>query len=169
MSSFTTTNTRSSTITDAKYLASKVATDLMRFHRFYGSPTQKRVEEYEQELTTLLKFDGIDSVVYGFRRNGLWTLASVRYVVMPGGALQIDDDPGRIKPNHDVSGATFSSFLSFTDRWFARSQEERDRIRASLPFQRTTGDTPGLEKGSWETDKNYSSSGLGVSRSTVRY
>ncbi len=168
MSSYTTSSTQTSTITDAKYLASKVATDLARFQRFYGSPSDKDIADYESELTTFLKHDAIDNVVYGFKRNGLWTLASVRYVVLPGGVLQVDDDPGRIRANLDIAGASFTSFLSYSSKWFGRREEDRARIKASLPFSRTTGNSPNLEQGQWVQDKNYSSGGLGLGRSTVR-
>ena len=30
---------------------------------------------YEEELTILLKYDAVDEVVYGFKRNDLWTMA----------------------------------------------------------------------------------------------
>lgn len=169
MSSFTVSGTQTSTITDARYVASKVATDLARFQRLYGSPSDKNIADYEAELTILLKHDAVDNVVYGFKRNGLWTLASVRYVVLPGGTLQTDDDPGRIKANLDIAGASFSSFLIYSSTWFSRPQEERARIKTQLPFDRTTGDSPNLERGQWTQDKNYSSSGLGLGRSTVRF
>lgn len=168
MSSYTLSNTQTSTITDAKYLASKVATDLARFQRFYGRPSDKDIADYEAELTMLLKHDAVDHVVYGFKRNGLWTLASVRYVAMPGGVLQVDDDPGRIRANLDVAGASFTSFLSYSSKWFARSEEDRARVKTLLPFSRTTGNSPDLELGQWVQDKNYSSGGLGLGRSTVR-
>lgn len=168
MSSYSLSHSQTSTITDAKYLASKVATDLARFQRFYGSPSDKEISEYEAELTILLKHDAVDNVIYGFKRKGLWTLASVRYVALPGGALQVDDDPGRIRANLDVAGAAFSSFLTYSSKWLGRTPEDRASIRAQLPFSRTTGNSPNLELGQWVQDKNYSSSGLGLGRSTVR-
>ncbi|MBN8183119.1 hypothetical protein [Roseibium aggregatum] len=168
MSSYSISGTQTSSITNARRLASKVATDLARFQRFYRSPSDKSIADYEAELTLLLNYDAVDNVVYGFKRNGLWTLASVRYVALPGGVLQTDDDPGRIKANLDISGASFTSFLSYSSNWFARSSEERANIKKQLPFDRTTGESPNLERGQWIQDKNYSSGGLGLGRSTVR-
>lgn len=167
-SSYSVSATQTTTVTNARYLASKVATDLMRFSRLYGSPTVERINEFEEELTILLKNDAVDNVVYGFKRNGLWTLASVRYIALPGGALQVDDDPGRIKPNHDVAGAVFTSFMSYSAKWFARTAQERAGIEATLPINRSVGDAPGLERGRWEQDRSYSSGNLGLGRSTVR-
>ena len=48
-SSYTDTTTETFTILHARYLASKVATDLQKFHRFYnGQPTLEWIEKYEE-------------------------------------------------------------------------------------------------------------------------
>lgn len=168
MSSFTTTATDTFTVTHARYIASKVATDLKRFQRFYGAPSDISIDLYEGELIGLLKYDAVDNVVYGFQRNSLWTPASVRYRALPGGTLMADDDPGRIRPGVDVAGARFASFLSYSSSWFARPAAERQQIESALPFQRTTGNNPGLETGSWVDDLGYSAGGRGLGRSSVR-
>ena len=170
MSSFTTTGTTTEafTLTHAKHIASKVATDLLRFQRFYGSPSNEWIDKYEAELTVLLKHDAVDEVVYGFKRNGLWTMASARYVALPGGSIQADDDPGRIRPNLDVSGASFTSFLTYSSRWSSLTAIEQAMIERELPFKRTTDNTPGLESGRWVDDRNYVAGGRGLGRSTVR-
>ena len=48
--SFTTTETNAFTITHANYLASKVAADLKRMQRFYGSPSNAMIEKYKKEI-----------------------------------------------------------------------------------------------------------------------
>lgn len=168
MSSYTTTETASFTITHARYIASKVATDLKRFQRFYGSPSDSLIDQYEGELAGLLKHDAVDNVVYGFQRNSLWTPASVRYRAIPGGTLMADDDPGKIRPGIDIVGAYFTSFLSYSNAWFSLTQSERDSIEKSLPIQRTTGSVPNLETGAWSDDLSYSAGGRGLGRSSVR-
>src|SRR5690348_16806469 len=60
--SYSITETESFTITHARRIASKVATDLKRFQRFYGSPSDERIDQYEIELTLLLKHDAVDNV-----------------------------------------------------------------------------------------------------------
>lgn len=167
MSSYTTTGTETFTLTHAKHIAAKVATDLQRFYRLYGKPSLTEIDAYQEELTILLKYDALDSVVYGFKRNGLWTMASARYVALPGGAMEVDDDPGRIKPNHDVSGSHFSSFLCYSSRFFALSPGERAAIMEQIPVNRETTDVPGLERGAWTADRNYAAGGRGLGRSTV--
>ena len=81
MSSYTTTETSTFTITHARYIASKVATDLKRFQRFYGSPSDDLINRYEGELAGLLKHDAVDNVVYGLQRISLWTPASVWWLL----------------------------------------------------------------------------------------
>lgn len=168
MSSYTSTATETFTVTHARYIASKVATDLKRFQRFYGSPTDHWIDQYEAELVGLLKHEAVDYVVYGFQRNALWTPASVRYRALPGGNLASDDDPGKIRPGIDVAGARFTSFLAYSTKWFALPLAERQRIEQDLPFQRSTATTPGLETGYWADDLNYSAGGRGLGRSSVR-
>ena len=168
MSSYTTTETSTFTITHARYIASKVATDLKRFQRFYGSPSDDLINRYEGELAGLLKHDAVDNVVYGFQRNSLWTPASVRYRAIPGGSLAADDDPGKIRPGIDVGGAHFTSFLSYSSSWFGLSQADRESIESGLPIQRTTGAAPNLESGAWSDDLSYSAAGRGLGRSSVR-
>ena len=150
-SSYTSTGTISDTFTvaHAKRIASKVATDLLRFQRFYGSPSNYWINRYEAELIVLLEYDAVDIMVYGFQRNGLWTMASARYVALPGGSIQVDDDPGKVRPGFDVSGASFASFLTYSSRWWSLSATSRENIQNELPFQRTVGSSSGLETGYW--------------------
>ena len=46
--SYTSTETTAFTVTHAKHLASKVATDLKRLQRFYKKPTDKKIDEFER-------------------------------------------------------------------------------------------------------------------------
>jgi hypothetical protein len=165
---FTLTATESFTIVHARYMASKVATDLKRFQRFYGSPSDAWIDNYERELAQLLKHDVVEEVVYGFKRNGCWTTASVRYRALPGGNIAADDDPGKIRPGLDVTGAVFTSFLSYNGDWDKLSASEREAIKRSLPFQRSSGSTPTLEAGYWADDLTYAAGGRGLGRSTVK-
>ena len=168
-SSYTTLGTISDifTIAHARHIASKVATDLLRFQRFYGSPSNNWIDWYEAELIVLLKYDAVDTVVYGFQRNGLWTMASARYVALPGGSLRVDDDPGKIRPGFDVSNASFTSFLTYSSFWCNLPVATREGIERDLPFQRTVGSPSGLERGQWVSDRNYFAGGRGLGRSTV--
>lgn len=157
------------TVTHARHIAAKVATDLLRFQRFHGKPATDMIDAYEEELVALLKEDYLDTVTYGYQRGGRWVAgAALRYQAIGGGGLVADDDPGRIRPDADIAGATFCSFLTHNSRWSALSESQRDRFKEGLPFQRTSGSEPGVENGYWATDRTYSAGGRGVTRSTIR-
>ena len=53
--SFTATETRTFTLTHAKHLAAKVATDLKRIQRLYGTLSDAEIVRYEGEATELLR------------------------------------------------------------------------------------------------------------------
>ena len=55
--SYTSTFTESSTftVTHARHMAAKVATDLVRMQRFYGFPSDADIDAYEEEVIALLK------------------------------------------------------------------------------------------------------------------
>jgi hypothetical protein len=164
--SYTTNDTFS--IIHARRIASRVAADLLRFQSFYGLPSDKSIDDYEEELAVLLNHDVLAWVEYGFQRNGKWTEAAVRYTALPGGTLVASDDPGKIRPNLDVAGAQFTSFLDYNSNWYKKSEAERAAIAAQRPFTRGTGSEPPLESGYWASDLNYTAGGRGLGRATAR-
>ena len=164
--SYATTLTESFTVTPARHLASKVAADLLRLQRFYGEPSNAKIDTYEQELVAMLKNDYVERVTYGFKRDDNW-ITAVRYRVVNGLLVASDDDPGKIKPGEDVTGASFGSFLIYSSNWYALSQEAQSKFEGTLPFRRSTGTEPGVENGWWNDDLTYSAGGRGISRSTI--
>jgi hypothetical protein len=164
--SYSVTETESFTVTHARRIASKVATDLKRFQDFYGKPSDEWIDKYETELVLLLKADAVDEVVYGYKRGGNWTEATVRYRALAGGTLSADDDPGKIRPRLDVDGASFGSFLTYKPG--VLSSAEKEEIAAECGFQRSNGSAPSLEKGYWADDLNYVAGGRGLGRAVVR-
>lgn len=172
-SSYTLTETKTFTATHAKHMAAKVKTDLRRIKRLYGDksggePNDRRIEEYEMEIIELLKGGYLNEVTYGFQRNGNWIAPTVQYTARElGSSSADDDDPGRIKPGGDISGATFCSFLTYSDAWSDLSESEKNSIKRRLPFSRTTGSTPGVD-GYMSSDRTYSSGGRSLERASVR-
>ena len=55
--SFTLSETATFTVTHARHMAAKVATDLKRMQRFYGVPNDCAITAYETEVIELLKAD----------------------------------------------------------------------------------------------------------------
>lgn len=166
-SSFSYTQSTTFTVVHARHMAAKVATDLLRFQRFYGKPSNSEINAYETELVALLKEDYLRAITYGFKRNGKWVEA-LRYRGLSGGVLVADDDPGKLRPGADVSGCPFTSFLQYNARWFSLTDAERERFRKTLPLQRINMDEPGIEAGYWSEDRNYSAGGRALSRSVIK-
>lgn len=78
-SSYTVSSTSSFTITHSKTIASKLAADLLRMHRLYGSPSRSAIPDDEDEMVQLLKGDYLQSVKYGFQRDGRWIEPTLEY------------------------------------------------------------------------------------------
>lgn len=168
MSSYTYTESSTFTVTHARHMAAKIATDLKRVQRLYGTPSDASIAEYEEEAVTLLKAGYVSSVTYGFKRNGSWIEPTLKYSArdLAGGSAS-DDDPGRIRPGKDISGASFTSFLCYTDAYFLLGEAARDAFKTGLPFQRSTGTEPQVS-GYLSSDRTYSSGGRALDRSSVR-
>ncbi|MDG9669593.1 hypothetical protein ONV78_17785 [Hahella sp. CR1] len=166
--SFSVTGTESNTftITHARRLASKVATDLKRMQRFYGHPSDRKIEMFEQEIIQYLKHGYLEKVSYGFKKDGNWIEPTLIYRAIDI-EYSSDDDPGKVRPGRDVSGASFYSFLEYSNAWLALSDSEKEQFNNTLPLDRGTADTPGIN-GYIEDDRTYSSGGKSLSRSSVR-
>ncbi|WP_153799674.1 HORMA-1 domain-containing protein [Foetidibacter luteolus] len=166
--SYTTSNTQTFTLTHAKYLACKVAADLKRIQRFYNSPSDMEIADYEMELTEYLKAGYLAEVTYGFQRNGNWVEPTLRYSARDlAGLVGSDDDPGRVRTNANVTGAVFTSYLIRNDAYHQLSTADQEKFRGQLPFSRTGAPAPGVT-GYISQDKSYSSGGKALDRSSVK-
>jgi hypothetical protein len=156
------------TLTHAKYLAFKVATDLQRMQRFYGSPSDAWITAFEMEATELLKSGYLGTVTYGFQRSGSWVEPMLKYTARDlSGLSAYDDDPGKVRPGANIVGANFHSFLTYSAAWHLLSNFERELFERNLPFQRTSGSESGLN-GHLMDDRTYSSGGRALSRASLR-
>ncbi len=162
--SYTTTETWSRT--HARYIAGKVAADLRQMQQAYGQPSDADIENYSAELTVLLTGTYVKEVSYGFRRDGAW-VAALNYVADMSGNLTTDDRSGRVPRGEDVTGAAFSSFLVFSDKWDRLTQDQKEAVERELPFVRSSGVAPVIKIGTWRGDKTYASAGSGIRRSTI--
>lgn len=166
--SYTATETKTFTVTHARHLAAKVATDLKRLQRLYGELSDARIEEFEGEATELLRQGYLQSVTYGFQRDGNWIEPTLRYTARELADDVNDDDPGRVRPGANVAGASFYSYLIYTPAWHALPAQQREAINRQLPVQRTGADEPQVEGGYFADDRNYSSGGRSLARASVR-
>jgi hypothetical protein len=166
--SFTHTESQTFTITHARHLASKMATDLKRIQRFYNNPGDRLIDDYEGELTALLKAGYLREVTYGFQRNGDWIEPTLKYNALElNGWDGVDDDPGKIRPRADIAGAVFTSFLTYSSAWSKLTADEKASFEGGLPIKRGYGDVPGVS-GYLEQDRSYSAGGRALNRSSVR-
>lgn len=168
--SFSTTYTEASTytLTHAKHVSAKVATDLRRIQRFYGSPSGQEIEAFEAELAAMLNAGYVDHVTYGFQRNGVYIEPTLRYTAAElSGAAAIDDDPGKVRPGANVTGASFGSFLRYSTAWSRLSSTQQETFEDKLPFSRTRGSEPRLS-GYLDNDRTYSAGGRGLQRASLR-
>jgi hypothetical protein len=166
--SLTSTNTQTFTLTHAKYLASKMAADLKRMQRFYNYPTDAQISAFEAELTELLKAGYLSEITYGFRRDGNWIEPTLRYTARDlSGFSGSDDDPGRVRPNADVTGAFFYSYLVTNSAFNQLSTVDQEKFDSQLPFNRSGAPAPGIS-GYLSQDKSYSSGRQALDRSSVK-
>lgn len=168
MSSYSYTESATFTVTHARHMAAKIATDLKRMQRFYGQPYDWQIAEFEGEATEMMKAGYLSDVTYGFQRNGQWIEPTLMYTSrdLSGGAAN-DDDPGRILPGKDVSGAAFASFLNPTMAYLLLPVGQRETFDGTLPIQRTSGSEPSVN-GYMASDRTYSAGGRALDRSSVR-
>ena len=168
--SYTSTFTESSTftVTHARHMAAKVATDLVRMQRFYGFPSDADIDAYEEEVIALLKAGYLGLVWYGFKRYGSWIEPTIRYTArdLYNGSV-VDDDPGKIHLGADISGASFYSFLTYSAAWDSLTASEKDAFKKSLPFYRGSATEPPVF-GYLLPDRTYSSGGRALDRASVR-
>lgn len=165
--SYTLSETTTFTRTHAKHIAAKVATDLKRIQRFYGEPNDADIADYETEIIELLKASYLNTVTYGFRRNGTFVEPTLRYKASDLAVGLTDDDPGRIRPGANVDGASFYSYLTYTTAWNNLSQSDKDSFKSRLPFQRSGASEPAMD-GYLNEDRSYSSGGRTLYRASLR-
>lgn len=166
--SYTTQESFTFTLTNAKHIAAKVATDLKRLQRFYGYPTDSSISNFETEVVALLNAGYLKTIMYGFQRNGLWIEPTLKYSARDlSSTTAVDDDPGRIRAGADISGASFYSYLIRTDSWHSLTQNERDEFEKQLPIKRSGASEPGMI-GYFNNDISYSSGGRALDRSSLK-
>lgn len=166
--SYTATETKTFTLTHAKHLAAKVSADLKRMQRLYGEISDQRIADFEEEVTELLRQGYLETVIYGFQRNGMWIEPTLRYTAAELAGGGTDDDPGRVSPGKDTNDALFCSFLTYNISWYLLTTDQRKAIEVRLPLQRTAGSEPAVSNGYFANDKTYSSGGRSLGRASVR-
>lgn len=156
------------TLTHAKYLASKVVSDLYQCSRLYGQPSKAAVSNYEGELVVMLSAGYVEDYEFGFKKSDE-RIVSWRYSVSSGGDLVGGDDrSGGLYARASVVGATYFNFMSYSGAWFALTEAQRTAVKSKHSVNRTTGSLPSDGAGTWQIDRSYSSAGVAIERKTFR-
>ncbi|MDQ8044977.1 MAG: hypothetical protein REI11_10250 [Patulibacter sp.] len=165
--SATGTTSSSFTRTNARYIASKIAADLKRFQQTYdGYPNDDRIDLLIEELTELLAGGYLESFEIGYDRDGV-RVVTLRYEVRADGSLA-DDRAGGIPRGVDITGAKRLNYLTYSEAWFALSEEARAEVKSRYSTTRTGAPAPTDGAGYWVSDRSYSSNGTGTTRKTFR-
>lgn len=166
--SYTVSDSDSFTVTHARHVAAKVATDLKRMQRLYGDPSDVGIAAYEAEVIEFMKAGYLGAVWYGYRRNSNWIEPTLRYTARDLlGSTVNDDDPGRVRAGADISGADFYSYLTYGSAWNNATAAERSAFEKRLPFRRTGAPEPGVS-GYMSDDRTYSAGGRALNRASLR-
>lgn len=164
----TRTATESFTLTHAKYLASKVTSDMWRCRQLYALPSEAQINDYGTELALMLRDGFVSEYEFGFLRDDQ-RLLCWRYCVTSGGDLSASDQrPGGLTAGVNVAGASFYNRMTWSAAWSQLTQEQRDLVLNNLPFRRVTKEGPNDGHGYWQEDRVYSSQGISMSRRTFR-
>jgi hypothetical protein len=156
------------TVTDARHMAAKFATDLKRMQRLYGEPSDTNISMYETEVIELLRKGYLGTLSCGYRRAGNWIIPTLRYTARDlAGAEANDDDPGQIRPGANIDNASFYNYLTYSSAWDKLTYAEKEAFKQSLPFQRVGASEPGVN-GYFHDDRTYSSGGRALNRASVR-
>lgn len=162
--------TQTFTRTHAKYLASKVITDLYQCASLYGSPLTDEIADYQGELVELLAGGYVSEYEFGFKKNGKrvvsWHYAVNSFGDLVGGGT--DENAGGVYARAKVTDATYFNFLTYSQKWVSLTQAEKDAVKDKLPVHRSPGILPSDGNGYWVSDRTYADGGTSVSRRTFR-
>ncbi|MFT5756645.1 MAG: hypothetical protein ACI9LM_001365 [Alteromonadaceae bacterium] len=165
-SSFTSTGSSTFTITHARHMSAKLSADLRRMQRFYNRPNENQIAKFEEEIAQLLKNGYLKKATFGFQRDDNWIEPTFAYTASEI-ANGVDDVPGSLRPNADVSNASFHSYVTYTDKFDSLSASERQTFKETLPIQRVGADEAGVS-GYYDSDKTYSSGDRSLARKSLR-
>lgn len=164
--SYSYTTTESFTLTHARRLAGKVVADMNQCQRLYGRLTDTEIINYQEELAVMLHGGCVKTYEFGFKKDGK-RVVSWFYTPSPAGDLE-GGRSGGLFPSAEVSSAVMFNYMTYTDAWFALSQADRDKIKASHPVDRSSGEPPKDGEGYWDSTRAYTSGGVAVTRKEFR-
>ncbi len=163
--SYSYTRSDTFTITHARHIASKIASDLRLLYHYYDAPSLEMIEKYIEEIAQMLAKGYLQTFEVGFKR-GAARVVSLKYEVRADGTLA-DGRSGGVRSGISIVGASKFSYLTYSSKWWQISESDRTAFTATLPIQRTTCDEPEDGEGYWISgDRAYASGGRGMQRNS---
>ncbi len=150
------------TITHARHIASRIASDLRLLYCYYDEPSLDMIENCLEEIAQLLAKGYLQTFEVGFKR-GEARVISLKYEVRADGTLD-DSRSGGVRPSVDITGASTINYITYSSKWWSLPESGRTAFKATLPIQRTIGAEPKDGEGYWAVDRAYAAGGTGVQR-----
>lgn len=162
------TNTSTFTRTHASHIAGRIATDLRHCLREYKSPSEDMLENYRLELEELLFNHYVSPSYFGFKRSDTVIVWAVKYNISQDGTISSDSAiAGGIPRGHNINGASFFNFLSYSTNWTNLTTQQRLAIQAGLAVKRQDGVLPGSGSETWSDDRIFVAGDVAARRSVV--
>lgn len=127
------TASESFTLTHAKYLASKVTTDMLRCQQLYYQPSSTDINNYGTELALLMRDGYVCEYEFGFQ-IGDRRLLSWHYTVRNSELNATNDRPGGLPAGVTLAGASFFNQLTYSSKWSLLPETEKSASNPGCLF-----------------------------------
>jgi hypothetical protein len=169
MSTGTTTSTRTATSTSTfskiNYVTRKVQADFLAILDTYGYFPAAYAQQLIHDLRAFLDEEVIDHIGFIWtRRDGIYVLEELKYIVVAGKAELADDRAGGITYRPELVQASFQVRVTYSRRWQNMSEVEKNTFRKELQLKWGPAGQLDYSGGQWSDDRMYSRDGYGLAR-----
>jgi hypothetical protein len=163
---YTGSATRATTFSDIIKVTRKVQADFLAILDTYGYFSEDVARSVVKDIRVFLDEEVIDQMSFTWRKPGSNTvMEELRYRVVSGTALRVDDPSGGIGYRLDLTDADFEVRIHHSRRWSDIGRRGREQIQEDLECPWGFADELDYEGGSSASDRIYSSGTFGMSRS----
>ena len=161
----TRTGTHTTTYSKIIYVTRKVQADFLAILDTYGYFSEDVARKVVSDIRVLLDEEVIDQLQFTWRQPGSKrVLEELRYAVILGVAVLMDDRSGGIQYRPELAAADFVVQVRYNQRWLSIGSVGRDTVRKDLKCPWGDGYYLDYSGGQWVTDRTYSSGGYGLVR-----
>lgn len=159
------TRTETSTYSKIIYVTRKVQADFLAILDTYGYFSEEVARGAVSDIRLFLDEQVIDQISFTWRIPGSTeVLDELKYVVVSGVAVKVDDRSGGIGYQAELASADFEVRIHYNQRWSDIGRDGREDIREALECQWGVADDLDYASGRWVSDRTYSSGGYGLTR-----